>query len=194
MSGEWGDDASSIDASLRAYFAANGFAEDGGYSARWVVIKVGPLPLAFPNTQARVRAVRFHDLHHVATGFSTDLAGEAEISAWEIAGGCADHYAAWLLNLIAMAAGLFFAPRAVLRAFIWGRQTRNLYREDYDEVRRLDSVGALRRSLHLDRPRRGGAISDSLRFAFWSLCALAVIVLQFAVVALPIAGLIWLLS
>ena len=32
----------------------------------------------------RQRAVRWHDLHHVATRFGTDNVGEGEISAWEL--------------------------------------------------------------------------------------------------------------
>jgi hypothetical protein len=94
------------------YFAANGFGE-GGYDARWVKLQAGPLPLYFPNTAARVAAVRFHDLHHVVTGYDTTWTGEAEIGAWEVASGCARHYVAWLLNLQAMAIGLVMHPQAV---------------------------------------------------------------------------------
>ena len=42
-----------------AYFAENGFGADGNYAARWVKLKLGPLPVGFPNTDARRRAVRF---------------------------------------------------------------------------------------------------------------------------------------
>ena len=69
------------------YFAANGFSE-AAYVDAWVRFKVGPLPVVFPNTRSRKRAVPMHDLHHVATGYGTSLVGEAEIGAWEIAGGC----------------------------------------------------------------------------------------------------------
>src|SRR5688572_7376869 len=82
-----------------AYFKANGFGADGGYSDAWVDFKLGPVPFPFPNTKARVRAVRYHDLHHVLTGYGTDILGEFEISAWEIGAGCKDFVAAWQLNL-----------------------------------------------------------------------------------------------
>jgi hypothetical protein len=75
------------------YFMQSGF-DEGSYSDKWVKLQAGPFPLYFPNTAARVRAVRFHDLHHVATEYETTWTGEAEIGAWEIASGCADHYAA----------------------------------------------------------------------------------------------------
>jgi hypothetical protein len=71
--------------------------------ARWVKLQAGPIPLYLLNTKARVAAVRFHDIHHVVTAYNTTWTGEAEIGAWEIASGCAYHYAAWLLNLQAMA-------------------------------------------------------------------------------------------
>ena len=58
------------------YFAANGLGE-GGYDDKWVRLAVGPLRFAFPNTAGRVRAVRYHDLHHVVTGYATDWTGEA---------------------------------------------------------------------------------------------------------------------
>ena len=57
------------------YFAENGFG-DGGYTATWVKVQAGPLPIYFPNTAARVRAVRLHDLHHVVTGYDTMWTGE----------------------------------------------------------------------------------------------------------------------
>ena len=72
----------------RSYFVANGFAEDGGYSDKWVDFKLGPIPFPFPNSPARVKAVRYHYLHHVITGYRTDFVGELEISGWEIGAGC----------------------------------------------------------------------------------------------------------
>ena len=65
-------------------------------------LQAGPIPLFIPNTRSRVRAVRVHDVHHVVTGYATTFAGEAEIGAWEIASGCADHGAAWVLNILAL--------------------------------------------------------------------------------------------
>src|SRR6185295_10394327 len=86
------------------YFQVNNFGPDGGYNDAWVDFKLGPIPVPFPNTKARVRAVHVHDLHHVLTGYNTDTLGELEISAWELGGGCADYFAAWQLNLGGFAA------------------------------------------------------------------------------------------
>src|SRR5918912_487278 len=87
-------------------FERSGFAPDGGYGDRWVRMKLGPLPLGFPNVSNRRRAVRFHDLHHVLTEYPTTWRGETEIGAWEVATGIRHFWAAWLLNLLGFACGL----------------------------------------------------------------------------------------
>jgi hypothetical protein len=165
------------------YFAAHALG-DGGYANRWVRLQAGPIPLYFPNTKQRVAAVRFHDLHHVLTGYETTWTGEAEIAAWEIASGCAHHLAAWLLNLGALGVGLFIAPRAVFRAYARGRRTRNLYRSEFGDPLLDTEVGAMRQTLGLDDPPgRAGAV-DALSFAAWAFLAAAFLV---AHLALPIA-------
>ena len=76
------DDALSLREARATYFRDNAFGDDGGYGKKWVHVQLGPLPFAFPNTPARVRAVKYHDLHHVVTGYPTDVVGEAEIGFW----------------------------------------------------------------------------------------------------------------
>lgn len=132
----------------QAYFDANGFV-NGGYDDRWVKLTAGPLRIYFPNIPARVRSVKLHDLHHVATGYDTTWTGEAEIGAWEIAAGCGRHWVAWLLNLNAIAIGLVIAPRATVRAFARGRRSRTLYRGAFEERMLEMTVGELREELGL---------------------------------------------
>ncbi len=131
------------------YFRANGFGDDGGYDARWVKVKLGRVPLWFPNTAARRRAVRLHDLHHLATDYDTSLVGESEIGAWELAAGCGHYSAAWALNTAAVLLGLFVAPRRIWRAFLRGRRSETLYRMGCEDRVLDETVGALRRQLHL---------------------------------------------
>jgi hypothetical protein len=133
----------------QAYFATFGLGE-GGYEDKWVHLKVGPIPFAFPNTESRKKAVRVHDLHHVLTGYRADWIGEFEISAWEVGSSCRDYVAAWVLNLMGFAAGLLVAPGRVFRAFVRGRHTENLYREGYSEALLEETVAGARARMRLD--------------------------------------------
>jgi ubiquinone biosynthesis protein Coq4 len=112
------------------YFAKNGFST-ATYTDRWAKLKLGPIPLAFPNTKSRQRAIPMHDLHHIATGYDTTFVGEAEIGAWEIGGGCGPYLAAWVLNGVGMLMGLVIAPLRTIRAFRRGRKSTNLYQRGW---------------------------------------------------------------
>jgi hypothetical protein len=149
------------------HFADNGLGEDGGYGGKLVKFRLGPLMIQVPNTPGRRRATRFHDLHHILTGYGTDWKGEFQISAWEIATGCGDHYTAWSLNLGGMAVGLVRCPRAVFRAFVRGRKSKNLYREDFNDHLLGSTVGAVRSQLGLDREVPPPSISDAFAFCWW---------------------------
>lgn len=141
------------------YFVDNNFGPDGGYSSPWVDLTVGPLRVVIPNTKGRVKAVRFHDLHHVLTEYQTDLAGEGEISAWELTTGCANHPAALVLNLSAFASGMLIAPRKTFAAFRRGLRTGNLYRDEYGPALLAQTVGALRERLGLRRDQELGPVT-----------------------------------
>lgn len=179
------DPALSLEQARAEYFRFNGFGEDGGYGAKWVDFKLGPIPFPFPNSPARVEAVRYHDLHHVLTGYQTDFLGELEISGWELASGCADKTAAWALNLGGYAAGMLCAPRRTLRAFVRGRHSRNLYRHRFDAALLSRTVGEVRRELALEGTPRASA-RDLLMAALAWVAGLTVGLLLFAVL-LPLA-------
>jgi hypothetical protein len=174
-----------------AYFAANGFGADGGYSARWVQVKVGPIPFVFPNSAERVRAVRYHDLHHVVTGYTTDFVGEAEIGAWEVASGCRSFVAAWVLNLGAMAVGNLFDRHRVFAAFVRGRHTQNLYGERFEDALLDRTVEATRRELGLEQPTPAPTMKDRIAFAAWlALWGVGLL----AMLAVPLLVLLWWLA
>ena len=149
------------------YFEANGFGDDGGYSKKWEVIKLGPVPIPIRNVPARVAAIRFHDLHHIVTGYDTDLVGEAEIGAWEIASGCANKWFAWMINLQAMILGLFVGPRRLYAAFVRGRHSKSLYPEEYREALLDETVGEAKRRLELDREPPAATTGDTISFFAW---------------------------
>jgi hypothetical protein len=128
------------------YLADNGFST-AGYTAPTFQVDVLGRTWTFKNLRVRQRAVPLHDLHHVATGYGTDLVGEAEIGAWEIGGGCTNLFL-YYINAAAMVLGLFLAPVRVWRAFRAGLRQRTLYKvaAPYEEVLGLD-LGALRQRL-----------------------------------------------
>ena len=168
------------------YFAVNGFGPNGGYDAPWVDFKLGPIPMPFPNTPARVRAVKFHDLHHAVTGYATDTLGEFEISGWEIGSGCAGFAAAWALNLSGMLAGMFSAPGRTWRAFVRGRHSDNFYRRTYDDALLQSRVGELRKTLRLDGPTPRASLADAAWFAL--ACGAGLVVgLEMMVLIIPVA-------
>ena len=169
------DDALLRDARAR-YFETNGFGDDGGYAKAWVKVKAGPLRFAFPNSDARRRAVRFHDLHHVVTGYGTDVVGEGEVGAWEIASSCRGFATGLVLNLLVFWMGLLVRAPRIYRAFVRGRHSQNLYQTfdgDFDGLL-ARTVGEVRGRLHLDVPTPPAGGSDRLAFGGWSLAAVVV--------------------
>lgn len=159
----YADSPTLLDARER-YLHDNGF--DPDYDERWVKLKAGPFQIWFPNAPGRVRAVKLHDLHHLVTGYATTWTGEVEIAAWELASGCGRHAWAWGLNLSALPIGLVIAPRALLRAFVRGRRSRNLYRRQsgIDDALLAQPVQALRAELGLEQPDAPVRISDAVAF------------------------------
>lgn len=176
MAAHQDDDATLLEARAH-YFERNGFGSDGGYSDKWVHVKLGIVPFAFPNVASRVRAVRYHDLHHVLTGYGTDMNGEAEIAAWELATNCRGFYAAWLLNFGSLAYGSLVCPRRVHAAFVRGRHTANLYDRDFDDTLLGRTVTQQRGELGLDRDTLEhplpGSIGDHLAFIGAAMFALS---------------------
>jgi hypothetical protein len=156
------------------YFEENGFGKDGGYTDNWVQVKIGPIALAFPNSASRKKAVPFHDLHHILTGYRTDWIGEAEIAAWELASGCKHMIAAWILNLLALGMKVLFSPGRVYRAFMRGRQSCNLY--DHDLKTLLDQPAE---EVRKEMGTAGNAVKpsgkDRLAFVAFSMIGLAMV-------------------
>jgi hypothetical protein len=154
-----------------------------------VVLRLWRIPLAFPNTEGRRRAVRFHDLHHVLTEYPTTWRGEFEIAAWEVAGGIRRYWVAWLLDLLGFACGLVVFPRAVYRAFVRGRHSTNLYGDVWDESILSRCVGELRRRLKLDEREARATRGDKVSFAFWAAASAAAYVATGACLLAPASAL-----
>ena len=182
-------------------FDLGGLGPDGGYEDAWVRLKLWRIPFGFPNTQGRRRAVRFHDLHHVLTEYRTDWRGEFEIAAWEVAGGINRYWEGWVLDLLGFACGLLVYPRAVYRAFVRGRRSRNLYYEEWDEAILGARVGEVRRRLGLEGAGLEGegderpSARERAAFALWAGASLAAYAAAGALMfapALALIGGLWL--
>lgn len=169
-----------------SYYEVNGFGNDGGDSLDWVPLKIWRFTIKIPNTAARKKAVKIHDLHHVVTGYQTNLRGESEIAAWELASGCRRMPAALVLNIFALAIGVVIAPRLVFRAWARGRATKNLYAHDtVDALLPLD-VAAVTKSLGLDTPAPSPGLADFVTFVPTALFALGLLA---AIIVGPLFGL-----
>lgn len=85
------------------------------------------------------RTLALHDLHHVLTGYGTDLHGELGLAAWELAsGGCARSLAFWVDRVFAVLLGCVLSPREVLRGLRAGRGCRNLFGVERDRALAID--------------------------------------------------------
>jgi hypothetical protein len=182
MNASYSDDMT-MRAARDRYFDVNGFGADGGYNDAWVDFKLGPLPLPFPNTAGRIEAVKFHDLHHVLTGYPTNATGEFEISAWEIGAGCTNMPAAWAINMSGLATGAISSPRRIYAAFMRGRRSRTLYREPFDPI--LDQNVGDMRARFVGATDGAASASDIASFAASSLIG-AMVGLLFASFMLPL--------
>ncbi|MCW5834269.1 MAG: hypothetical protein KIS78_17860 [Labilithrix sp.] len=110
-----------------AYLAENGFTVEA-YDATWTDASFLGIRFRVPNTRRHRWAIMLHDLHHVATGYGTDLAGEGEISAWELRPGLAGlgPYVGAIVLLGALA-GALVAPRRARDAWREARAIRSLH-------------------------------------------------------------------
>jgi hypothetical protein len=159
---------------LADHLEASGLPPDAGDSDPFAVVKILYLPYPIPNTRARKRAIRIHDLNHLVSGYSTDRIGELEISAWELAsGGCRDYVAAWVLDLAGLLGGLMVAPRRTLRAYWAGTEQQNLYPFEYQELLSL-YVADARQMARQPLATRRRRISPALQLAAFVLLSLPV--------------------
>ena len=143
------------------YLAENGFTVDAYDSPTTQGSFLG-LKFAVPNPPSHRRAIRLHDLHHVATGYGTDHAGEAEISVWQARRGLrgTGMYVASIVMTNAVI-GLLLAPRRTIAAVRSSSVGGSLFGSEvsYEQMLEL-TVGELREMLAippagLARRRRG---------------------------------------
>ena len=149
---------------LAAFYRRCGFSDTADRQACTVPVYTGCLLVPLPNIETRHIYLKYHDLHHIVTGYDTDLVGEMEISAWELGAGCEDFVAAYVLNVGGLSGGAAIAPLRTLRAFARGRQSRSLYRHTDVEALLDGDVAAIRALTHVPSEPVPVRPSDVARF------------------------------
>ena len=136
------------------YLSENGFSVDA-YTAEKGWVGFLGMRIEFRNSKERLRLLPFHDLHHVALGFGTDIAGEMEVSAWEASAGLPNTDALVRFLVWQGTLGCFvYQPLRALAAFRGNRKRRSLVTHPIDSARILEmTVGQLRD--HLGIPPAG---------------------------------------
>lgn len=132
-----------------AYLAENGFTV-AAYDEKTTKATAYGMTISVPNTPKHRWAIMLHDLHHVATGFGTDPAGEGEISAWEAKHGLIPlgMYVGTIVSY-GVLMGLALAPRRTFRAYRAADKGPSLFHEafgDYESLLNM-SIGELRGEL-----------------------------------------------
>ncbi len=134
-----------VDRALSEYLCENGFTREE-YDKKTTPASFLGVKFSVPNTPTHRWAIMLHDLHHVATGFGTDLISEGEISMWEARGGLR-RLGLYVGGIIASGTMLavFGAPTRALAAFRAGKRGRVLWAMDanYDDLLAM-TVGELR--------------------------------------------------
>lgn len=175
----------SLDDALSAFYRKHGFGEAIGRRPLTVPVYTGCMLVPLPNIETRRRYLKYHDLHHLITGYSVGRIGEGEVSAWEL--GTSSMFvspALGLMNLIALSTGLALERKRMWRAFLRGCRSRNLYprtlRDEVDGGRWRD-LDALRAEVLETKPPPRLLPLRALEFAGY--CTVAMLV--HAAIAIP---------
>ena len=151
------------------YLRENGFTLEAYDAPRTPASFLG-ISFGVPNTPHHRWGIMLHDLHHLATGYGTDIPGEAEVSAWEMRRGLRP-LGLYVGSIVTagVLAGIFAAPRRTLRAWRTSQGGGSLFHDGHSyeellgltlaELRTLlrvprDGLSTRRRGLHSLAPDR----------------------------------------
>jgi len=167
-----------LDAELAAFYRRVGFGEVVGARPCTVKVYTGCLLVPLPNIEARHTYLKYHDLHHLITGYSVGRIGEGEVSAWELGtGSMAVSPLLGTMNLIALSTGLVLKRQRMWAAFKRGCASRNLYRSrtrtDVDAGRWAD-VAALQAEFLESSPPRVPVALRAIEFGAYAAVAMLV--------------------
>ncbi|WP_078538227.1 hypothetical protein [Xanthomonas axonopodis] len=164
---------------LSDFYVKHGFGPVVGARKLMVPVYTGCMLVPMPNIESRHRYLKYHDLHHLVTGYSVGRIGEGEVSAWELGtGSLLNSPILALMNLIALSTGFFLRPGRMWQAFVRGTKSKNIYsratRDNVDSGK-WKSVSCLRGSmLEIKESNRFVLVARSVEFFFYVLVALAI--------------------
>lgn len=163
---------------VAAFYKKSGFGDVVGARPLTVLVYTGCLLVPMPNIEARRRYLKYHDLHHLVTGYSVGRIGEGEVSAWELGTGSVFvSPTLGFMNLIALSTGLVLEPARMWRAFQRGWSSRNLYPEDQRrlvDAGRWESLAALRSDTLDSRLSTVPKVARQFEFACYAAIAMGI--------------------
>lgn len=180
---------------LENFYQTYNLGDEGGNHLSYVTLEVfGFFNIYIPNWDYRRKAVLRHDIHHLLTGYKSELLGEFEIAAWEIASGCMNYIAAYLLNSGGLLAGMFIYPRPTFKALLKGCRRTNLYQLNIDDKTLKNStIEELKTMIGLEpKPsNKRASLSEILKLIFHLIFSLILQIIVFILSPLLIVYNIW---
>ena len=173
---------------IAAFYQAHSFPPDGGVSKnRWSPVGCRDLKVYLPNFDWRRKAIPFHDLHHVITGYPFCPTGEFQVAAWEFAAGRYPNRFSTLFCIPLVSLGALIIPKKQFLAFVRGRRSETLY-ERYDyEVLLTKTVGEIRDEI-LPPSAPEARFSDVTAYAKLVFLSAIVTMTPFVLLALIVRG------
>src|SRR6476620_762344 len=164
-----------LDQELIFFYKRNGFGDVPGSRPLTVSVYTGCMLVPMPNIETRRVFLKYHDLHHLITGYSVGRIGEGEVSAWELGTGSACvSPTLGIMNLIALSTGLVLEPARMWRAYRRGCRSRNLYSAAVRalvESGRWQDIASLRQEI-LEVRNAGIPVVRAVEFGFYSAAAI----------------------
>ncbi|WP_227518793.1 hypothetical protein [Acinetobacter sp. ANC 4169] len=122
-------DSFTLNEAMTLFYQKNGFGPIvGDREPLTVGVYTGCLIVPMPNIGVRHKYLKYHDLHHILTGYTVGRIGEGEVSAWELGtGSMFRHPILGVMNLIALSTGFFLKPKRIVQAYWRGLISSNTY-------------------------------------------------------------------
>ncbi|MBD1393688.1 hypothetical protein [Mucilaginibacter glaciei] len=130
---------------LIGFYKFNSLNLTDDFESHCVRVYIGCILAPVPNINARKKYLKFHDMHHIMSGYGIDRIGESEISGWELGSRSCRKPLISVMNLFALSTGFILSPKKVIAAFYRGCRSKNLYymsdgmlEEDIDKLNLAD--------------------------------------------------------